>query len=115
MSADAATARLAADYLLWFVPAMALQFPLGAMGAALRGTGNFRPSMIVSTASVIVNMVLAPFLIFGWGTGRAFGVAGAAAASLVAVAIALAWLSTYFVPADAYLRFSAADLRPRPA
>src|SRR4051812_9788218 len=32
MSADAATARLADEYLLWFIPAMALQFALVAMG-----------------------------------------------------------------------------------
>ena len=113
MSADAATARLAAEYLRWFVPAMALQFPLGAMGAALRGTGNFRPTMLVSTASVIVNMVLAPFLIFGWGTGRPLGVGGAAISSLVSIVFALGWLGTYFVPKTAYLHFSAADWWPR--
>jgi Na+-driven multidrug efflux pump len=78
MSADAATATLANQYLQWFIPAMALQFALVAMGAALRGIGNFKTGMIVSTATVIINMILAPFLIFGWGTGHAFGVAGAA-------------------------------------
>ena len=46
-----------------------------AMGAALRGTGHFKPGMIVSTSTVILNMLLAPVLIFGWGTGHAFGVA----------------------------------------
>jgi Na+-driven multidrug efflux pump len=114
MAADAATAALAADYLRWFVPAMALQFPLGAMGAALRATGNFRPTMLVSTASVLLNMALAPFLIFGWGTGRAYGVAGAAISSLVAIVVGLAWLAWYFVPAGAYLRFDAAGWRPAP-
>jgi putative MATE family efflux protein len=113
MAADATTAALAADYLRWFVPAMALQFPLGAMGAALRATGNFRPTMLVSTASVVLNMLLAPFLIFGWGTGRAFGVAGAAISSLVAIVVGIVWLAAYFLPADAYLRFAAADWRPR--
>ena len=39
MSADAQTAALAAEYLLWFIPAMGLQFALVAMGAALRGVG----------------------------------------------------------------------------
>ena len=112
MSADAATARLAAEYLLWFIPAMALQFPLGAMGAALRGTGVFRPTMLVSTASVVVNIVLAPFLILGWGTGRPLGVAGAAISSLVSIVFALAWMQYYFVARGAYLRFSAAHLRP---
>src|SRR4051794_38456585 len=56
MGADAETARLSDAYLLWFIPAMALQFALVAMGSALRATGNFRPGMIVSTASVIINM-----------------------------------------------------------
>jgi putative MATE family efflux protein len=112
-SADPETARQAARYLLWFMPAMALQFPLGAMGAALRGTGNFRPAMLVSTVSVVANMVLAPFLIFGWGTGRALGVAGAAISSLLSVVLALGWMATFFVSKDAYLRFALADWRPR--
>ncbi|PYO76081.1 MAG: MATE family efflux transporter, partial [Gemmatimonadetes bacterium] len=63
MSADTETAALAAQYLLWFIPAMALQFVLVAQSAALRGVGNFKPGMLVSTGSVIINMVLAPFLI----------------------------------------------------
>jgi MATE family, multidrug efflux pump len=112
LGADARTATLASDYLLWYVPAMALQFAMVAMGAALRGTGNFKPGMIVSTASVILNMLLAPFLIFGWLTGHAFGVAGAAISTLVSVAIASVWLTLYFLPADSYLKFVPADWRP---
>ena len=59
----------------------------GGMGAALRGTGNFKPGMVVQTATIIINIVLAPFLIFGWGTGRPLGVAGAAISSLVAIVV----------------------------
>jgi putative MATE family efflux protein len=113
LSADANTARLAGQYLVWFIPAMALQFALVAMGAALRAVGNFKPGMIVSTATVIINMILAPFLIFGWGTGHAFGVAGAAMSSLIAIAIGVVWLSTYFVAKDSFLRFLVADWKPR--
>lgn len=113
MSADATTAALAAEYLLWFIPAMALQFALVAMGAALRAVGNFKPGMIVSTATVTLNMILAPFLIFGWGTGHAYGVAGAAISSLVAIVIGIIWLATYFLPRDAYLRFVTSVWRPR--
>jgi len=113
MSADATTASLAGDYLLWFIPAMALQFALVAMGAALRAVGNFKPGMVVSTATVIINMILAPFLIFGWGTGHAFGVAGAAMSSLVAIIIGVVWLTTYFLPEDSFLRFVVADWKPR--
>lgn len=113
MSADAATATLAAEYLLWFIPAMALQFALVAMGAAMRGVGNFKPTMVVSTVTVIINMVLAPFLIFGWVTGHAFGVAGAAISSLIAIIIGIIWLGTYFLPRDSYLKFMVADWKPR--
>src|SRR5688572_12130676 len=113
MGADATTARLSDEYLLWFIPAMALQFALVAMGSALRATGNFKPGMVVSTATVIINMVLAPFLIFGWGTGRPMGVAGAAISSLVAILIGIVWLSTYFINKDAYLHFNLGLWRPR--
>src|SRR6266480_2754125 len=74
MAADARTAELAAQYLAWFVPAMALQFGLVAMSAALRAIGNFKTGMVVGTVTVILNMILAPFLIFGWGTGHLLGV-----------------------------------------
>jgi putative MATE family efflux protein len=113
LSADAATARLAAEYLLWFIPAMALQFPMIVMASSLRGTGNFKPGMVVQTATVILNLVLAPVLIFGWGTGRPMGVGGAALATLIAVAVGTAWFTLYFRPRAAYLRFVPADWRPK--
>ncbi len=93
------------DYLLWFIPAMALQFAMVAMGAALRGTGNFRPGMIVQTATVIINIVLAPFLIFGWGPFPVWGVTGAAVSTFVAIVIGVVWLAFYFIDAKAYLQF----------
>jgi putative MATE family efflux protein len=93
------------DYLLWFIPAMALQFAMVAMAAALRGTGNFKPGMWVQTGTVIINTVLAPFLIFGWGPFPAMGVTGAAVSTFVAIVIGVVWISFYFVDAKAYLRF----------
>jgi putative MATE family efflux protein len=112
-AADRGSAQAAADYLLWFLPAMALQFGIVAMASALRGAGNFRPGMVVQTATVIINIVLAPVLIFGWGTGRPFGVAGAAMATLIAVLVGVVWLALLFVPRTAYLRFEPAMLAPR--
>jgi putative MATE family efflux protein len=113
LSPDEGTRRLASEYLLWFIPALALQFGLVAMASALRGTGNFRPGMVVQTATVILNIVLAPVFIFGWGTGIALGVAGAAISTLVAIAIGVVWMILYFLPGDAYLRFSIRDWKPR--
>jgi putative MATE family efflux protein len=113
LSPDAETATLAGQYLLWFIPAMALQFLMVAAGAALRAVGNFKAGMIVGTGTVIINMVLAPFLIFGWVTGRAFGVAGAAISSLIAVVVAVIWFATYFFGKESYLRFVRGDQKPQ--
>jgi putative MATE family efflux protein len=113
LGADSTTAALARQYLLWFIPAMSLQFVMAAMGAAMRGSGNFKPGMIVSTATVILNMLLAPFLIFGWVTGVPLGVAGAAISSLVAVVIGTIWLAMYFVKPTTYLHFVPAQWQPQ--
>jgi len=113
LSADAETARLAGQYLIWFLPATALQFTMVAMGAALRGTGNFKPGMVVQSATVLLNMILAPFLIFGWVTHRPMGVAGAALATFIATVVGTLWLLAYFRPKNSYLRFVRADWRPR--
>jgi putative MATE family efflux protein len=113
LSPDATTAGMAADYLRWFVPAMALQFPMVAMAAALRGAGNFKPGMVVQTATVILNMLLAPVLIFGWFTHHPLGVAGAALASFLAIIVGTGWLMLYFLPAGAPLRLVPVDWKPR--
>ncbi|MFM8782384.1 MAG: MATE family efflux transporter, partial [Gemmatimonadota bacterium] len=70
IAADARTAELGIDYLAWFLPALALQFPLGAMMSTLRATGIAQPTMVIQVATVVLNAILAPVLIAGWGTGR---------------------------------------------
>jgi putative MATE family efflux protein len=104
LSPDPVSAAAAIAYLSWFIPAMALQFPMVVMAAALRGTGNFQPGMVVQTSTVIINIVLTPVLMFGWlGTPR-MGVAGAGLASFIAIIIGTIWLAFYFFEASSYLR-----------
>src|SRR5438034_355724 len=67
LSADAATAILSKAYLLWFLPGLFLQFPLVALGSALRATGIIKPAVGFQILSVLLNIVLAPLLIFGIG------------------------------------------------
>src|SRR6185436_4776136 len=113
LAADATTAARANEYLNWFLPSMALQFSMAGMGAALRGTGNFKPTMIVGTWTVILNMVLAPFLIFGWVTHHPMGVAGAALSTFIAVIVGSVWMVTYFRAKDGFLHFSASHWAPK--
>ena len=112
LGADAETARLGNAYLAWFIPAMALQFFGIAMGAALRGIGIMKPTMLIQVLTVMLNIVLAPILIFGWGTGHPLGVIGAAIATLIAMAVGIGLFFIYFMRSGSYLRFATDDWKP---
>jgi putative MATE family efflux protein len=113
LAADAVTAARGVEYLDWFVPALALQFPLVALGAALRGMGDMKVPTAIQIASVLLNIALAPTLIFGWLSGRPLGVAGAALASLLAIAAGAFAFVAYFRRAASPFRFKPWDWAPR--
>jgi putative MATE family efflux protein len=96
LAADEAAAAAGATYLYWYLPGLALQFALVAMGSALRGTGIVKPTMVVQVLSVVLNTIFAPILIAGWGTHHPFGVAGAGLATTLAIAIGVVFLWVYF-------------------
>ncbi len=99
-------------FLYWLLPGMALQFPLIAMASSLRGTGIVKPAMLIQVATVIVNIILAPILIAGWGPGPALGVKGAALATTVASLFGLCLLVIYFVKLEKYVAFDTGQWRP---
>lgn len=113
VAADAATLAAGSTYLYWFLPGMALQFALVAMGSALRGTGIVQPTMVAQIATVVLNVILAPILIAGWGTGHPLGVAGAGLASTLAIAAAVVMLGVYFHRLEKYVAFHPEQWRPR--
>lgn len=112
LSADAATAELARSYMIWFLPAMLLQFPLVALGSALRATGIIKPTVGLQMLSVILNIILTPLLIFGIGPWPKLGVTGAALASFISVLVADVLFAIYFGKKYHYLRFRPALFRP---
>jgi MATE family, multidrug efflux pump len=113
LSADALTTSQAVSYLRWFIPALMLQFPLVALGAALRATGIIRPAVGFQVISVILNMIFAPLLIFGVGFFPKLGVAGAALATFFSILIGNILMVIYFERRYRYLRFRVSLWRPR--
>ena len=113
LAADATTAELGIQYLNWFVPAMMLQFPLVAMNAALRAQGDVKVPTIIQIGSVLLNIALAPVLMFGWGTGWPMGVAGAALASFIAIGSVCVAFALYFLRKSNVLRFDPSQWRPQ--
>ncbi|MEP6835701.1 MAG: MATE family efflux transporter [Gemmatimonas sp.] len=113
VGADAETAAAGTTYLRYYLPGLALQFALVTMGAALRGTGITKPTMVVQVLTVVLNALLAPLLIAGWGTGKPLGVAGAGLASTISIAAGVVMLLFYFVRNEKYVAFDAAHFHAR--
>ena len=111
ISADAATLAAGETYLHWYLPGLALQFAIVGMGSALRGTGIVKPTMVVQSLTVILNIILAPVLIAGWLTGHPLGVLGAALASTLSIAVGVLILILYFARLEHYVAFNAAQWR----
>jgi len=113
VAADADTVAAGMSYLYWLLPGMALQFGLAAMGSALRGTGIVKPTMVVQLATVVCNVILAPVLIAGWGTGVAMGVAGAGLATTISMVVGTLMMLAYFRNLEHYVGFDLSLWRPR--
>jgi putative MATE family efflux protein len=113
ISADEATIDAGKAYLQWYLPGLALQFAVVGMAAVLRGTGIVKPTMIVQSLTVVLNIILAPILIAGWGTGHPMGVMGAGLASSLSISIGVAVLILYFLRLEKFVSFTSAHWAPR--
>lgn len=112
VTADAETAAALRSYLTWFLPSLGVQFLFVAMAAALRGAGEVRAPMLVQVASLVVNILLAPVLIAGWGTGRPLGAYGAGLATFVAVIVGALLLVVFLRRRHEVLTFDFRDWKP---
>ena len=113
MAADAATAAAGTAFLYYYTPGLALQFALVALGSALRGTGIVKPTMVVQVLTVLLNTVLAPVLIAGWGTHHPLGAAGAGLASSISVAAGVVFLWIYFGRLEHYVKLDSKQWAPQ--
>lgn len=115
LGADPGTAAAARAYLMAFLPAVAFMFPTAAVSAGLRAAGVVGAPMAISSGSLVLNAVLAPVLINGWGPAPRLGVAGAGLATTLSTAAALLVLLALFPRMQSVLRLVARELAPRGA
>jgi putative MATE family efflux protein len=96
MDTPEAALPLAESYLRIIFLAMPLLYLFAFVSAVLRGAGDTRTPFLFLLLVVVLDVLLNPLLIFGWGPVPRMGITGAATATLVANAISfvamLLWL-----------------------
>ncbi|RKX21265.1 MAG: hypothetical protein DRP51_04520 [Candidatus Zixiibacteriota bacterium] len=85
MKASPAVIDLGVSYLRIFFAGISIFFINDALGSIFRASGNTRSPTIAFAAGTLINIGLDPIFIFGWGPIPAFGIAGAAMATIISV------------------------------
>ncbi|WP_255169567.1 MATE family efflux transporter [Natrononativus amylolyticus] len=78
---DAHVAEMAASYLAVYALALPILTASDTLESGFIGWGDSRAALYINLLAVGLNIVLDPFLIFGWGPFPEMGVAGAALAT----------------------------------
>ncbi len=85
---EASVGEMAVGYLQVSFLGLVAVFVYFVFQALLRGVGDVRTPMVVVAGTVVLNFFLDPLLILGWGPVPAFGVEGAAWATIAAQGLA---------------------------
>ncbi len=112
MGAGPEVLPLAAEYLRLSYLGLPFVFGYFVFQALLRGVGDVNTPLVIVAGTVLLNFVLDPLFILGWGPVPALGVAGAAAATISTQALAAgigAWL---LLSGRRPIRVRLGDLRP---
>ncbi|MBO9517535.1 MAG: MATE family efflux transporter [Porphyrobacter sp.] len=105
-------AALADTYLAIRYAGMIPMFAFMAIQAMLQAVGEVRFAMRVQIGSLVFNALLDPILIFGFGPLPPFGVAGAAAATVIAQVAALAIVLHHMLTGRSALHLRGHHFRP---
>lgn len=106
---------MAVDYMRVFFLGLPFLFGFFVFAALMRGYGNTRAPMAVVAVSVLVNAVIDPLFIFGWGPVPGMGVEGAALATICARGVASVIGLYLILGTSAGPAVTLADLRPQVA
>ncbi len=90
--ASSATIPFARDYMVVITLGNVVTHLYFGLNALLRATGNPRRSMMATIWSVVINIILTPLFIYGFG----WGIRGAALATVISQTAMLAWQIHFF-------------------
>ena len=110
---EQATIDAGATFTYWVLPGFAAALPMAVLSSALRGSGIVVPTIAFYMLTVVINAILAPVLIAGWGTGAALGVKGAGLATSISIVAGTLFLGAYFHRSQRYITANRQLMRPQ--
>jgi len=112
LTSDPAVARAGTVYTRIIFIGMPFEFVAAAYAQVMAAYGDTITPMVINLATVVLNIVLDPFMIFGWWPFARMTVAGAAWATIICQAIAAAISLVILFRGRHGLRVSWRDLLP---
>jgi putative MATE family efflux protein len=89
LGASGEVLKLGADYMRIIALGMPFMFGFAVFISLMRGYGDTVTPMLVMLGSVILNIAVDPFIIFGWGPFPELGITGAAIATVTSRGLAM--------------------------
>jgi putative MATE family efflux protein len=111
LGAEANILSLIRDYMeIWYLGFIFLIVPSMAMNA-IRAVGDVKVLTLIMMAATVINFVLDPLLVFGWGIFPRLEIAGAALATIIAQATTLV-TAAIFLYRERMIRFTTLKFQP---
>jgi putative MATE family efflux protein len=88
VSSDKNISSIGASYLVWFFPCMPFVFINASFRILSAAAGDTKTPLKITLITNIINLIIDPLFIIGWGPIPRMGAAGAAAATLLSTALA---------------------------
>ena len=108
LGAEGEILELTKTYMtIWYLGVVFLMVPL-VMNGVLRARGDARTPMVVMMLAAIVNAILDPVFIFGWGPVPAMGFEGAAIATLLSRIVGMIYVFSVILRRKDLLRWTPA-------
>jgi len=105
--ASAETLPYARDFMFIITLGNVVTHMYFGLNSLMRASGNPKRSMYATIFSVMINVILAPLFIFGFG----WGIRGAALATVIAQTSMMIWQLSYFMDRDNYIHFQKGKFR----
>ncbi|MGW8956369.1 MATE family efflux transporter [Paenibacillus sp. NPDC055715] len=110
LNTPAESVDMAITYTRIIFASMPFLYGYNYIMTVMRGAGDSKTPFYFLLVSVVLDVLLNPLLIFGWGSIPAMGIGGSAAATLIAQGVSFVLILIYLYRVKYFLRITSSEL-----